>query len=100
MRRWKQNPRAERGLGNVHPLSSWATPQLRKPLGIDCTEDLLAQCLICLRNSFQCLRILTVRKFGVVSKFGLRSHPFPLALSSGGDGQQLDTLSSPPREHT
>lgn len=89
---WKQNPRVGRSLGNMlHPSPQLlATPRLGKPLGTRCAEDLQAQYLICLRNSFQRLRILPVRKFSVV-KFKLLSHPLPQALSLGGDGQTAAT---------
>ena len=72
------------GTGLAHSLGSRTTPKPLKPLGVYWAEDLQGQCLICLRNSVF-LRILAARKFAVVSKFGLRSHPFPLALSSGGE---------------
>lgn len=67
-------------------LPGRVTPTLSKPLGIPVLEDLQRQCLIRLGDSFWSLRILTVRKFGFVSKFRLVAHPFPLTLISGGDG--------------
>lgn len=61
-------------------------PHSQSPWEFLVLEDLQGQCLICLEDSFWCLRILTVRKFGFVSKFRLVAHPFPLTLISGGDG--------------
>ena len=79
------------GTGLAHSLGSWTTPKPLKPLGVYWAEDLQGQCLICLRNSMF-LRILAARKFAVVSKFGLCSHPFPPALSSGGEGLRVHSL--------
>lgn len=86
--RQKQNSGVGRNLAHMFCSCSQVEshPHSQSPWEFLGLEDLQGQCLVCLGDSFWCLRILTVRKFGFVSKFRLVAHPFPLTLISGGDG--------------